>query len=139
MKAPKLRGPFRNVRTEPRTFAFKSRHLPETRPEWEERKRRVEEEVNGTSDGPRAIKFKQGGKRAEGRLARRAEAVRAGRMAALACRGCGSLVLVYLTYRAILWVEAQDYDHFSEFHAFQRMTQTIHVPSRPRRQPNRRG
>ena len=42
MKAPKLRGPFRNVRTEPRTFKFKSRHLPDERPEWEERKRRVE-------------------------------------------------------------------------------------------------
>ena len=114
MKAPKLRGPFRNVRTEPRTFAFKSRHLPETRPEWEERKRRVEEEVNGTSDGPRAIKFKQGGKRAEGRLARRAEAVRAGRMAALRAAGV-AVVLVYLTYRAILWVEAQDYGHFLNF------------------------
>ena len=114
MKAPKLRGPFRNVRTEPRTFAFKSRHLPETRPEWEERKRRVEEEVNGTSDGPRAIKFKQGGKRAEGRLARRADAVREGRMAALRAAGV-ALVLVYLTYRAILWVEAQDYGHFLNF------------------------
>ena len=74
----------------------------------------MEEEVNGTSYGPRAIKFKQGGKRAEGRLTRRAEAVRAGRMAALRAAGV-AVVLVYLTYRAILWVEAQDYGHFLNF------------------------
>ncbi len=57
MKAPKLRGPFRNVRTEPRTFDFKSRHLPDSRPEWEARKRRVEEEVHGASEAPRPIKL----------------------------------------------------------------------------------
>ena len=57
--------------------------------------------------------------------ARRAEAVRAGRMAALRAAGVAA-VLVYLTYRAILGGSA-GLRSFSEFHAFQRMTQTIHV------------
>ena len=114
MKAPKLRGPFRNVRTEPRTFTFKSRHLPDSRPEWEERKRRGEEEVEGASDAPRPIKFRQGGRSAEGRAARRAASIRASRMAALRAGGV-ALVLVYLTYRAILWVETQDYGQFLNF------------------------
>ena len=115
MKAPKLRGPFRNVRTEPKSFKFKSRHLPEVRPEWEERKRRVEEEVQGTlGDGPRAIKFKHGAGQAQGRAARRVASARAGRMAALRAAGVAA-VLVYLTYRAILWVETQDYGQFLNF------------------------
>lgn len=114
MKAPKLRGPFRNVRTEPRTFDFKSRHLPESRPEWEARKRRVEEEVHGASEAPRPIKFRQGGRNAEGRAARRAASIRASRMAALRAAGV-AVVLVYLTYRAILWVEGQDYGQFLQF------------------------
>ena len=115
MKAPKLRGPFRNVRTEPRSFKFKSRHLPEARPEWEERKRRVEEDVFGASqDAPRPIRFRQGGKSSDGRAARRAASVRASRMAALRAAGV-ALVLVYLTYRAILWIESQDYGGFLQF------------------------
>lgn len=114
MKAPKLRGPFRNVRTEPRTFDFKSRHLPDSRPEWEARKRRVEEEVHGVSEAPRPIKFRQGGRNAEGRAARRAASIRASRMAALRAAGV-AVVLVYLTYRAILWVEGQDYGQFLQF------------------------
>ena len=114
MKAPKLRGPFRNVRTEPRTFDFKSRHLPDSRPEWEARKRRVEEEVHGASEAPRPIKFRQGGRNAEGRAARRAASILASRMAALRAAGV-AVVLVYLTYRAILWVEGQDYGQFLQF------------------------
>ena len=114
MKAPKRRGPFRNVRTEPRTFDFKSRHLPDSRPEWEARKRRVEEEVHGASEAPRPIKFRQGGRNAEGRAARRAASIRASRMAALRAAGV-AVVLVYLTYRAILWVEGQDYGQFLQF------------------------
>ena len=114
MKAPKLRGPFRNVRTEPRTFDFKSRHLPDSRPEWEARKRRVEEEVHGASEAPRPIEFRRGGRNAEGRAARRAASIRASRMAALRAAGV-AVVLVYLTYRAILWVEGQDYGQFLQF------------------------
>ncbi|MGB2469914.1 MAG: hypothetical protein ACPIA5_03605 [Flavobacteriales bacterium] len=75
------------MRTEPRSFKFKSRHLPEALPEWEERKRRVEEDVFGASqDAPRPIRFRQGGKSSEGRAARRAASVRASRMAALRAR-----------------------------------------------------
>jgi len=114
MKAPKLRGSLRNVRTEPRTFDFKSRHLPDSRPEWEARKRRVEEEVHGASEAPRPIKFRKGGHNAEGRAARRAASIRASRMAALRAAGV-AVVLVYLTYRAILWVEGQDYGQFLQF------------------------
>lgn len=114
MKAPKLRGPFRNVRTEPRSFVFKSRHLPDARPEWEERKRRVEEEVMGASVRPRKIRFKQGGRTYEGRAARRVASIRASRMAALRAAGI-AVVLVYLTYRAVIWVERQDYGQFLQF------------------------
>jgi hypothetical protein len=114
MKAPKLRGPFRNVRTEPRSFVFKSRHLSDSRPEWEERKRRVEEEVHGASDAPRPIKFRQGARDSEGRAARRAASIKASRMAALRAAGV-AVVLVYLTYRAILWVESHDYGQFLHF------------------------
>ena len=104
----------RNVRTEPRNFTLKSRHLSASRPEWEERKRRVEEEVNGATDAPRPIKFRQGGRSAEGRAARRSASIRASSMAALRAGGV-ALVLVYLTYRAILWVETQDYGQFLNF------------------------
>ncbi len=45
MEAPKLRGMFRNVRTKPRSFVFKSRHLSDDPPQWGERKRRIESEV----------------------------------------------------------------------------------------------
>ena len=45
MEAPKLRGMFLYMRTKPRTFVFKSRHLPDGRPEWDERKRRIEAEI----------------------------------------------------------------------------------------------
>ena len=113
MKAPKLRGPFRNVRTAPRTFSFKSRHLPDVRPEWEQRKRRVEAEVLG-SDAPRTIQFRQGGKDAAGRAARREASIRARRMAALRAAGIAA-ALVYLTYRAVLWLEAKDYGTFLDF------------------------
>lgn len=103
------------MRTEPRSFKFKSRHLPDERPEWEERKRRVEEDVFGASqDSPRPIRFRQGGKSSEGRAERRAASVHASRMAALRAAGV-ALVLVYLTYRAILWIETQDYGGFLQF------------------------
>ncbi len=114
MKAPKLRGPFRNVRMQPRTFAFRSRHLPDIKPEWEERKRRVEAEVWGEREGRRTIQFSQGGKGHEGRSARRAASIRAIRTAALRA-GAIAVVLIYLTYRAIAWVENQNFGGMLEF------------------------
>ena len=39
---------FRNVRTEPRRFQFRSRHLPDLDPKWAERKERIEAEVAGS-------------------------------------------------------------------------------------------
>ena len=41
---------FRNVRTEPRRFQFRSRHLPDLDPKWSERKERIEAEVAGEQD-----------------------------------------------------------------------------------------
>ena len=100
---------------EPTLLAHRNCHLPEARPEWEERKRRVEEDFFGASqDAPRPIRFRQGGRSSEGRAARRAASVRASRMAALRAAGV-ALVLVYLTYRAILWIESQDYGGFLQF------------------------
>ena len=60
------------------------------------------------------VRFRQGGNSSEGRAARRAASVRASRMAALRAAGV-ALVLVYLTYRAILWIESQDYGGFLQF------------------------
>ena len=45
MQAPKLRSMFRNVRTEPRRFVFRSRHLPELDAKWSERKEQIEAEL----------------------------------------------------------------------------------------------
>ena len=114
MKAPKLRGPFRNVRTEPRAFSFRSRHLPDARPEWEERKRRVEAEVLGEGDEPRSIQFRKGGRGPSARAARREATIRSRRMAAIRAAGI-AVALVYLTYRAFIWLEQKDYGKFLEF------------------------
>ena len=139
MKAPATR-PFSERANEPHLLTFKSRHLPDSRPEWEERKRRVEEEVNGVRrDRPRPINLLLGaGRNAEGRAARRAASVRASRMAALRAGGV-ALVLVYLTYRAISVVSMTTADSFTSAQS----TDEPNNPrsSRPRCQPNcrRRG
>ena len=60
---------FRNVRTTPRRFDFRSRHLPELDEEWQARKSRVEQEVSASSDGDanrREIRFRSPRKAASG-------------------------------------------------------------------------
>lgn len=60
---------FRNVRTEPRRFQFRSRHLPDLDPKWAERKERIEAEVAGEQDPDaapaRPIRFRSSRTKAE--------------------------------------------------------------------------
>ena len=113
MQAPKLRGPFRNVRSAPRTFQFRSRHLSDKRSDWEERKRRIEAEVSGTSSPPKPIRFSSS-RNLGSRNERRAATIRSRRMAIFRTVGI-LLVLLYLTNEALKWVEARDYDVFLQF------------------------
>ena len=73
MKPPRLPSPFRNVRSTPRNFTFRSSHVDARAMRWKERKEAIEAEVNGTTGGtPKKLRFRQagatGGER-EGRLA----------------------------------------------------------------------
>ena len=60
---------FRNVRTEPRRFQFRSRHLPDLDPKWAERKERIEAEVAEEQDPDaapaRPIRFRSSRTKAE--------------------------------------------------------------------------
>ena len=98
MKAPKLRSLFRNVRTEPKKFKFKSRHLPDVREDWEERKRRVEQGL------PSSFSFSK----------RRKGARKARRNAFLRTMLIGAL-LVYVAYQLILWTETTEWGSMLEF------------------------
>ena len=115
MEAPKLRGMFRNVRTKPRTFVFKSRHLPDGRPEWDERKRRIDAEVakekgenipesNRVSDIS-FLRRSRANKDAVRKNARRANI----RVVLIA------VVLVYVAYRILLWTEQTEFGKMLEF------------------------
>ena len=98
MKAPKLRSIFRNVRTKPRQFSFKSRHTNDVREDWEDRKYRIEKGF------PTKVSF---GKR---RFSSRA----ATRKAMLRTLFIGAL-LVYVTYRMIIWAETTEWGSILEF------------------------
>ena len=98
MKAPKLRSIFRNVRTKPRKFSYKSRHTSEVREDWEERKRRIEQGL------PTNISL---GKR-------RGSMRKASRSAMIRTAIIGS-ILVYATYRMILWAETTEWGKMLEF------------------------
>lgn len=112
MEAPKLRSMFRNVRTEPRRFAFRSRHLPDVREEWTERKRRVEAEVLGEplDGGARGISFRKGkgDEVLSDRAERRRAAIRGARRAALRAALIGAF-LCWLAYQGILWLEGSEF------------------------------
>ena len=110
MEAPKLRSMFKNVRTEPRRFAFRSRHLPDVREEWVERKRRVEAEVLGQSldGGGRGISFRKGNGVIDDRAERRRSAIRGARRAALRAALIG-IFLCWLAYQGILWLEGSEF------------------------------
>ena len=98
MKPPKLRSLFRNVRTQPRQFSFKSRHISEVREDWEERKRRVEQ------DTPRSISFRN----------RRGDSNKAAKKAIVRTLII-SAMLVYATYRMIVWAETTKWAPVLEF------------------------
>ncbi|MAO46761.1 MAG: hypothetical protein CL823_06380 [Crocinitomicaceae bacterium] len=98
MKAPKLKSIFRNVRTEPKKFKFKSRHLPDVRDDWEERKRRIEYGL------PSSFSFSK----------RRKSAKKVRRRALLRTMLIGAL-FVYLAYQLILWAETTEWGKYLEF------------------------
>ena len=98
MKAPKLRSIFRNVRNKPRQFSFKSRHTNEVREDWEDRKRRIEQGL------PTKVSF--GKRRGSSRVAARKAMLRTLIIGAL---------LVYATYRMIIWAETTEWGSILEF------------------------
>jgi|TARA_B110000211_G_C13810766_1_gene434799 hypothetical protein len=115
MEAPKLRGMFRNVRTKPRTFVFKSRHLPDGRPEWDERKRRIDAEIAKEkgeeipeSDRLSDIRFRRSSGAAKDSV--RKNARRANLRVVLI-----AVVLVYVAYRILIWTEKTEFGEMLEF------------------------
>jgi hypothetical protein len=116
MEAPKLKSIIRNVRTEPRKFQFRSRHLSDARPEWEARKARIEKEVRGDIPGeaaaPEAIRFRRGrGERpAPGSRAERRLAVQRGARLYTLRVGMWIVVCAYLVYLGWKWAEHKDWD-----------------------------
>ena len=114
MQAPRLKSMFRNVRTSPRRFEFKSRHLSDLDEKWQERKQRIEQEVSAGENGerePRTIRFRSRTvdsprDRSDVRVAQIAGArwsmVRAAIIAA---------ALIWLAWKGIQWVEQSYFSH----------------------------
>lgn len=119
MEAPRLRSMFRNVRTEPRRFAFKSRHLPDGKAEWQERKQRIEQEVLGVNpeNGPARIRFRKASapsdSAADERRTRRRAAIRDARRAMIRAVLI-AVALVYAAWEGLKWVEASDFSGILE-------------------------
>lgn len=119
MEAPRLRSMFRNVRTEPRRFAFKSRHLPDGKAEWQERKQRIEQEVLGVNpdNGPARIRFRKASapnaSAADERRIRRRSAIRDARRAMIRAVLI-AVALVYAAWEGLKWVEASDFSGILE-------------------------
>jgi hypothetical protein len=112
MQAPRLKSMFRNVRTTPRRFDFRSRHLPELDEEWQARKSRVEQEVSASSDGDgnrREIRFRSPRKAASGqRTEQRQQQIAGARWSMLRAALIAS-VLIWLAWKGIQWVEQSDF------------------------------
>jgi hypothetical protein len=106
MEAPKMKGMFRNVRSKPRVFTFKSRHTSENRKDWEERKKKIEADVMGDSQdsAPSRISFRK--RHTSNRKASRQAMLRT--LAIVA-------VLMYITYQLIVWAETTEWDKMLEF------------------------
>ena len=121
MEAPKLRGMFRNVRTKPRSFVFKSGHLSESRPDWDERKRRIESEMiknqgEKVDDGSKQanISFRKGGGSVLDRSTKSDSVKHAARKAnfrALMIAG----ILIWITWKMIVWAEKTEFGKMLEF------------------------
>lgn len=123
MQAPRLRSMFRNVRTEPKRFEFKSRHLPDLDPKWETRKQQVEAEVamesgeslDGAEGVKRKIRFGQNNRRGinhgKGETVSenpRQAAIKSARFAMLRATLI-AVVLIWLAWKGIQWVEQSDF------------------------------
>ena len=109
MRPPRLPSPFRNVRSAPRNFTFRSSHVDGRALKWKERKAAIEAEVHGReAASPKKLRFHQdGGTRTErqGRLA----SLRRSRQRAMLRSGAILLVLLYAAWRGLLWVETTDF------------------------------
>lgn len=106
---------FRNVRTEPRQFQFKSRHLPELDPKWSERKKRIESEVeaeqNPEGAGARPIRFRSSRRASEGDSSwkeRRQAQIKGARYAMLRAAVIAG-GLLWLAWKGVIWVETSDF------------------------------
>lgn len=116
MEAPRLRSMFRNVKTEPRRFQFRSRHLPELDEKWLERKRRAEAALGQTTEhadstgakGVRPISFRSGPSGGGDWRARRVQQIRGARWAMIRA-GVIAVGLVWLAWKGIQWVEKSDF------------------------------
>jgi hypothetical protein len=112
MQAPRLRSMFRNVRTEPRRFEFKSRHLPDLDTKWTERKERIVAELVNDGRvvgvGQRPIRFRKSGHPNEGRSAQRRSQIKGARYAMLRAAMIAA-VLVWMAWKGIQWVETSDF------------------------------
>ncbi|MBV42733.1 MAG: hypothetical protein CL834_06840 [Crocinitomicaceae bacterium] len=112
MQAPRLRSMFRNVRTEPRRFEFKSRHLPELDEKWQERKARVEQHISAEEEGgsvPRTIRFRSnGGTNGNKSSEQRLQQIAGARWSMLRAAFIAA-VLIWLAWKGIQWVERSDF------------------------------
>ncbi|MBL6866063.1 MAG: hypothetical protein ISQ97_03090 [Flavobacteriales bacterium] len=112
MQAPRLKSMFRNVRTTPRRFDFKSRHLPELDEEWQARKSRVEQEVSVSNDGDanrREIRFRSPRKATSGQRTEQRHQQIAGARRAMLRAALIALALIWLAWKGIQWVEQSDF------------------------------
>ena len=109
MKPPRLPSPFRNVRSEPRSFSFRSAHVDARALRWKERREALEAEVFGPEEGgPRKLRFRSdGGTKLtrENRLA----SLRRSRRQAMIRSAAILLVLLYAAWKGIQWVETTDF------------------------------
>ena len=106
---------FRNVRTEPRQFQFKSRHLPELDPKWAERKERIEAEVQAEhhpeAAAGRPIRFRNSRTASAGDSSwreRRQAQVKGARYAMLRAAVIAA-GLLWLAWKGVIWVETSDF------------------------------
>ena len=109
MKPPRLPSPFRNVRSAPNRFSFRSAHVDARAIKWKERREAIEAEVYGHVDGgPRKLRFRGEGSTRTQREVRLASLQRSRRQAIF--RSTASLVvLLYAAWAGLQWVETTDF------------------------------
>lgn len=109
MRPPRLPSPFRNVRHAPRNFTFRSSHVDARALRWKERKEAIEAEVLGSGDAaPGKLRFRRGavpGLNREHRVA----ATRKARQRAMLRSAAILMLLLYIAWRGLLWVETTDF------------------------------